>query len=54
MVEARRELMDHQGGGITVVITDINPYLSQRSEPEIDLDEPKLAIDKPEKEGKKK
>lgn len=52
MVEARRELMDHQGGGVTLVITDINPYMSQRSEPEIDEDEPELPIE--EKSKKKK
>lgn len=41
-VECLKEIMDHQGGGVTVVLTDISPYLGQRSEPVIDLDEPKL------------
>lgn len=44
MVEARRELMDHQGGGVTLVITDINPYMQNRSEPDIDEDEPALPL----------
>lgn len=45
MVESRRELMDHQGGGITIVLSDISPYTTQRSETEIDLDQPSLPID---------
>lgn len=45
MVESRRELMDHQGGGITIVLSDISPYTTQRSEPEIDPDQPSLPID---------
>lgn len=46
MVDARRDLIDHQGGGITVVIKDINQYLGQRSEPEIDEDEPALPLER--------
>ena len=41
-VEGRGDLLDHQGNGVTVVIKDINAYLGQRSEPEIDKDEPAL------------
>lgn len=51
-VECRRELMDHQGGGITIVLADINPFLRERSEPEIDPDQPSL-LDKVTEEGDK-
>ena len=36
------ELFHSQGGSVTVVLTDINPYLGQRNKPEIDKDEPVL------------
>jgi hypothetical protein len=42
----RHDLMDSQGGGVTIVLSDIAPFMSQRSEPEIDVDEPTLPIDK--------
>lgn len=35
-------LLRSQGGSVTVVLTDINPYLGQRNKPEIDKDEPSL------------
>jgi hypothetical protein len=38
--EGRHELLEHQGGSVTVVLTDINPYLGHRNEPSIDKDEP--------------
>lgn len=41
-VEGRGDLLDHQGNGVTVVIKDINAYLGQRSEPDIDRDEPTM------------
>jgi hypothetical protein len=44
-VEGRGDLLDHQGNGVTVVIKDINAYLGQRSEPEIDKDEPVMFDD---------
>ena len=40
--EGRHDLVEHQGGSVTVVLTDINPYLGQRSAPEIDHDEPRM------------
>lgn len=51
-VECRRELMDHQGGGITIVLADINPFLRERSEPEIDPDQPDLLEKAPKAEKK--
>lgn len=45
MVDARRDLMDQQGGGITLVLSDISPYMMQRSEPDIDVDQPDLLED---------
>jgi len=41
-VEGRGDLLDHQGNGVTVVIKDINAYLGQRSEPDIQRDEPTM------------
>ena len=41
-VDGRGDLIDHQGNGVTVVIKDINTYLGQRSEPDIQRDEPPL------------
>lgn len=38
----RDDLIEQQGGSVTVVLTDISPYMSNRSEPEIDPDEPVL------------
>lgn len=40
--EGRQSLLESQGGSVTVVMTDINPYLGQRNKPEIDEDEPSL------------
>lgn len=44
MAEGKTELMEHQGGSVTVVLTDINPYLGHRNKPEIDKDQPELPI----------
>lgn len=44
-VECRQDLIDAQGGGITIVLSDISPYTTERSEPDIDLDEPQLPIE---------
>jgi hypothetical protein len=53
-VECRRELMDHQGGSVTIVLADISPYMMERSEPDIDVDEPLLPIvEKPVKSKKR-
>jgi hypothetical protein len=41
-VDGRGDLIDHQGNGVTVVIKDINTYLGQRSEPDIQRDEPEM------------
>lgn len=41
-VENRHGLLDSDGGSITMVLSDIAPYLASRSEPEIDEDEPAL------------
>lgn len=46
----RHDLIDSQGGSVTMVLSDISPYLANRSEPEIDVDEPALPFDG----GKKK
>lgn len=44
MIDCRRDLIDHQGGGVTVVLKDISPFLGHRSEPKIDKDQPELPI----------
>lgn len=36
------ELFNSQGGAVTIVLSDIAPYMQNRSEPEIDEDEPTL------------
>lgn len=36
------ELFNSQGGAVTIVLSDIAPYMANRSEPEIDEDEPAL------------
>lgn len=49
-IACRRDLIDKQGGAITIVLSDTTEYMQNRSEPEIDVDEPTLPI---EGEGKK-
>jgi len=49
-VEGKHDLIDSQGGSVTLVLADISPYTQNRSEPEIDLDEPPLPL---EGKGKK-
>lgn len=48
--EGRHDLADSQGGSVTLVLCDTGAFHAQRSEPEIDEDEPKLPI---ENEAKK-
>lgn len=49
-VECRRDLIDKQGGAITIVMSDTSEYVTERSEPDIDLDEPELPIDEEDDE----
>jgi hypothetical protein len=42
--EGKNDLIDSQGGSVTVVLSDINPYLGHRNKPEIDVDEPPLPL----------
>lgn len=44
-VDCRRDLMDKQGGAITLVLSDTSEYVTERSEPEIDLDQPELPME---------
>lgn len=55
-VECRQELIDQQGGAITLVLSDTTEYVTERSEPEIDLDEPTLPLDgeKPKARSRKR
>jgi len=50
MAEGRHDLVEAQGGSVTVVLSDINPYLGHRSKPEIDKDEPGLPLDEEDEE----
>ena len=43
--DCRHDLIDSQGGSVTLVLCDTGAFHAQRSEPEIDADEPKLAIE---------
>jgi hypothetical protein len=45
MAENRNDLLEHQGGSVYIVLTDINPYLGQRSEPKINKDQMSLFDD---------
>lgn len=44
-VQGQDDLIKHEGSGVTVVLKDINQFLGQRSEPEIDADEPTLPME---------
>ena len=50
MVEGRNDLVEAQGGSVTVVLSDINPYLGHRSKPDIDKDEPGMFEDEEDEE----
>lgn len=49
--EGRHDLADSQGGSVTLVLCDTGEFHSKRSEPEIDVDEPGLPLDKADKKN---
>lgn len=44
--DGRHDLTDSQGGSVTLVLCDTGAFHAQRSEPEIDQDEPALPLEK--------
>lgn len=54
MADGKNDLIASQGGSVTMVLSDISPYMANRSEPEIDEDEPKLPLEKKAEKKKKK
>lgn len=49
-VQGQDDLIKHEGSGVTVVLKDINQFLGQRSEPDIDADEPSLPMEEDEED----
>lgn len=52
--DGREELINSQGSGVTIVLSDIGAYMLNRSEPEIDADEPDMFDKKTKKPRSKK